>query len=292
MKHKYGVHYAAWGNEWDVDIKERICLASQAGFDDLEVTPPSYIAELDLPKMDELKKCAEDHGIEISWCIGFPKKYDMASEDEAVRRQGIEYTKHMLEAISKMDGKILSGILYSSWPYDFSYIPDKEKTWKLALESVKECVKTAEDYGITYAIELVNRFEQFLLNSVDEGLKFVKQVDSPNCKLLLDMFHMGIEETSSPEAIRKAGQYLAHLHVCQNNREIPAPCDNVPWEQIGKAVKEIGYTGRIVMEPFVIKGGPVGKDINMWRNLLPDISKENISRELEKGLGFIKEIFE
>ena len=56
MKHKYGVHYAAWGNEWDVDIKERICLASQAGFDDLEVTPPSYIAELDLPKMDELKK--------------------------------------------------------------------------------------------------------------------------------------------------------------------------------------------------------------------------------------------
>ena len=292
MKHKYGVHYAAWGNEWDVDIKERICLASQAGFDDLEVTPPSYIAVLDLPKMDELKKCAEDHGIEISWCIGFPKKYDMASEDEAVRRQGIEYTKHMLEAISKMDGKILSGILYSSWPYDFSYIPDKEKTWELALESVKECVKTAEDYGITYAIELVNRFEQFLLNSVDEGLKFVKQVDSPNCKLLLDMFHMGIEETSSPEAIRKAGQYLAHLHVCQNNREIPAPCDNVPWEQIGKAVKEIGYTGRIVMEPFVIKGGPVGKDINMWRNLLPDISKENISRELEKGLGFIKEIFE
>lgn len=292
MKHKYGVHYAAWGNEWDVDIKERICLASQAGFDDLEVTPSSYIAELDLPKMDELKKCAEDHGIEISWCIGFPKKYDMASEDEAVRRQGIEYTKHMLEAISKMDGKILSGILYSSWPYDFSYVPDKEKTWELALESVKECVKTAEDYGITYAIELVNRFEQFLLNSVDEGLKFVKQVDSPNCKLLLDMFHMGIEETSSPETIRKAGQYLAHLHVCQNNREIPAPCDNVPWEQIGKAVKEIGYTGRIVMEPFVIKGGPVGKDVNMWRNLLSDISKENISRELEKGLGFIKEIFE
>ena len=103
---------------------------------------------------------------------------------------------------------------------------------------------------------------------------------------------MGIEETSSPETIRKAGQYLAHLHVCQNNREIPAPCDNVPWEQIGKAVKEIGYTGRIVMEPFVIKGGPVGKDVNMWRNLLSDISKENISRELEKGLGFIKEIFE
>lgn len=292
MKHKYGIHYAAWGNEWDVDIKERIALASKAGFDDLEVTPPSYIADMDITKMSELKKCAQDYGMELSWCIGFPKQYDMANEDEGIRRKGIEYTKRMIEGISKMDGKILSGILYSSWPYDFSSVPDKDRTWELALSSVKECVKTAEDYGISYVIELVNRFEHFLLNSVDEGLRFVKEVDSPVCGLLLDMFHMGIEETSSPAAIRKAGNYLAHLHVCQNNREIPAPCDNVPWEEIGKAVKDIGYTGRIVMEPFVFKGGPVGKDVNIWRNLISDVSRENVSRELEKGLGFIKGIFE
>lgn len=292
MKHKYGIHYAAWGNEWDVDIKERIALAHEVGFDDLEVTPPSYISDLNLEKMEELKKYAEDHNIEMSWCIGFPKEYDMANADEKIRRRGIEYTKHLLEAVSRMDGKILSGILYSSWPYDFTNLPDKERTWELALGSVRECVKTAEDYGITYAIELVNRFEQFLLNSVDEGLEFIGQVDSPNCRLLLDMFHMGIEETSSPDAIRKAGGALAHLHVCQNNREIPAPCDNVPWNEIGAAVKEIGYEGRIVMEPFVVKGGPVGKDVNIWRNLMKDVSVQNISAELKRGLSFVKEVFE
>lgn len=291
MKHKYGVHYAAWGNEWDVDIKERIRLAAEAGFDDLEVTPPDYVPAMDIEKMNDLKKCAGDYGVEMSWCIGFPKEYDMASEDPSVRRKGIEYTKHMLEAIHMLDGKILSGILYSSWPYDFGNLPDKERTWELALASVRECVKTAEDYGIVYAIEMVNRFEQFVLNSVEEGLRFIGQVDSPNCLLLLDMFHMGIEETSTPDAIRKAGKSLAHLHVCQNNREIPAPCDNVPWQAVGQAVEDIGYGGRIVMEPFVIKGGPVGRDVNIWRNLMADVSQEHISQELKKGLQYIQSIF-
>lgn len=291
MEHKYGIHYAAWGNEWQVDIKERIRLAALAGFNNLEVTPPDYIPNMDIAKMNELKKCANENGIEMSWCIGFPKEYDMACEHASVRRKGIEYTKNMLEAIYKMDGKILSGILYSSWPYDFRNMPDKEYTWNLALESVKECVKTAENFGITYAIEMVNRFEQFVLNSVDEGLKFIAQVDSPNCRLLLDMFHMGIEETSTPEAIRKAGDSLAHLHICQNNREIPAACDNVPWKSIGQAVKEIGYTGRLVMEPFVIAGGSVGKDVNIWRDLITDTSQNNITEKLKKGLQFAQEIF-
>lgn len=291
MKHKYGIHYAAWGNEWNVDMKERIRLTAEAGFTNLDVTPPDFVTSMDIPKMNELKKCAEDYGVEMSWCIGFPREYDMASENPAVRRRGIEYTRHMLEAIRMLDGNMLSGILYSSWPYDFRNLPDKERTWELALTSVKECVKTAEDYGITYAIEMVNRFEQFVLNSVDEGLKFIRQVDSPNCRLLLDMFHMGIEETSTPDALRKAGKNLAHLHVCQNNREIPAPCDNVPWEAIGCAVNDIEYEGIIVMEPFVIKGGSVGRDVNIWRNLMPDVSQKTISEELKKGLHYIQGVF-
>ena len=194
---KIGIHYAVWGNEWDVDMCERIRLAAECGFDVLEVTPPSYMTELNEQKMKDLKRCADDNGIEMSYCIGLPQDYDMASEDETVRRCGIEYVCKILKAVQMMGGKILSGILYSSWPYKFpTPMPDKEKTWDFALKSVRECVKYAENYGVIYAIELVNRFEQFLLNSVDEGIKFVDAVDNPYCKLLLDTFHLGIEETS------------------------------------------------------------------------------------------------
>lgn len=288
---KYGIHYAAWGNQWEVDVKERIRLASEVGFRAMDLTPPDFIANHELDKMQDLKKCADYYGIELCYCIGFPEKYDMANEDRLVRRAGIEYTKRLLEAISKMDGKILSGILYSSWPYDFRTMIPKKRMWELALESVKECTKTAEDYGITYAIELVNRFEQCLLNGVDEGIEFVNQVGSPACKLLLDVFHLGIEETDTPDAIRKAGKLLAHMHVSQNNRKIPAPCANMPWQEIARAVSDIGFEGNIVMEPFVLSGGPVAKDVNIWRDLIDDTSVDNISKELKCGLDFIESLF-
>ncbi len=289
---KIGIHYAVWGNEWAVDMCERVKLAAKAGFDVLEVTPPDYMNELDEKKMKELKQCADDNGIEMSYCIGFPKDFDMASEDAAQRRKGIEHTKKLLKAINIMGGKVLSGILYSYWPYDFpTPLPDKRKMWDIALESVKECVKCAQDNDVVFAIELVNRFEQYLLNSVDEGVEFVDAVGSRYCGLLLDTFHMGIEEESSPDAIRKAGERMKHMHIGKSNRGIPGPCDNVPWDKIAVALKDINYDGRIVMEPFIISGGPVGRDVSLWRDIAADKSEPAITSALREGIDFVKNTF-
>lgn len=287
---KIGVHYAVWGNEWNVNMCERVKLAAKAGFDVLEVTPQDYMNNLDEVKMKELKKCADDNGIEMSYCIGFPKDFDMASENAEHRKRGIEHTKKLLKAVSIMDGKVLSGILYSYWPYDFPMpLPDKRKMWEIALESVKECVKCAEGYGIIFAIELVNRFEQYLLNSVDEGIEFVDDVGSESCGLLLDTFHMGIEEESTPDAIRKAGKRMKHMHIGKSNRDIPGPCDNVPWDGIAKALKDINYDGRIVMEPFIISGGPVGRDVSLWRDIATNKAESFITDRLRESIVFVKE---
>lgn len=286
---KFGVHYAVWGTEWETDLCERVKKAAKLGFDVVELTPPAFMANLEKNKMMDLKKCADDNNVELSYCIGFAREYDMASEDADVRKRGMDFIRNILSAVSIMDGKILSGILYSYWPYDFSKpVPDKERAWERALASVKECVKVAEDLGITYAIELVNRFEHFILNSVEEGIEFVNQVGSKNCKLLLDTFHSNIEEPSTAGAIVKAGDLLAHIHVCQNNRMIPFEADNMPWDSIARAVKQINFNGRIVMEPFVLKGGPVGRDIHIWRNLIDNTAEEYLEQQLKEGLEFIK----
>ena len=286
---KFGVHYAYWGTEWDIDIRESIKRASKLGFDVMDVTPPAYMANLEKDKLMDLKKCADDHNLELSYCIGFAKDYDMASFDPAVRQRGKEFIKNILKAASIMDGKILSGILYSYWPYDYSQpTPDKQKSWDYALESVRECVKLADDLGIMYAIELVNRFEHFILNSVEEGIEFVNQVGSKNCKLLLDTHHCAIEEASTPKAIIKAGDLLGHMHVCQNNRMLPHESDNMPWDKIADAIKQINFDGRIVIESFLLKGGPVGRDIHIWRNLTNDTSLEALDAQLKEGLAFIK----
>ena len=290
---KFGIHYAYWGDQWNVDMCERVRLAADAGFDVLEVTPPDYMTNLEKGRMDELKKCAEDCGIEMSFCIGFPKSKDMASAEAAIREAGIEHSKRMIEAVHYMGGKILSGILYSWWPYLYDHTitaEDKRGCWKRGVESVQKVIPLAEEYGIEYAVEMVNRFEQFVVNNVAEGKQFCRDVGSPNAKLLLDVFHANIEENSIPDAIREAGPLLAHIHMSENNRRLPGTGSHIQWPEIAKALKEINFTGRIVLEPFVATGGPVGNDLRIWRDLDTDVSLETRHANLKQSLQFVKDL--
>lgn len=290
---QFGIHYAYWGNQWDVDLCERIRLAADAGFDDLEITPPSFMIEMNKEKMNDLKHCAADYGMEMSFCIGFPSSKDMASPDAKVRQAGIDYSKHMIDACAYMGGRVLSGILYSWWPYlyDQEITPAyKQECWARGVESVREVVPYAAEAGMEYAIEMVNRFEQFIVNSVDEGKRFVADVGHPNAKLLLDVFHANIEEDSIPEAIRKAGPLLAHVHMSEANRRLPGCGGGIPWQEVAQALKDIDYQGRIVLEPFVAAGGPVGNDLRIWRDLDPDVSLEARQENLKRSLRFVKEL--
>ncbi len=288
---RIGIHYAYWGTEWNVDLLERVRRAAKAGFDVIEITPPEFMMNLDADRMQELKDCAVENNIEMSFCIGFPKRLDMASTDEETRNRGIKYTRNILKAVHRMGGKILSGILYSYWPFDYNEPIDKEGAWARGLASVKEVIKTAEDLDIIYGIELVNRFEQYVLNSVEEGLEFIAQVDSPMGKILLDMFHMSIEEDSAPAAIRKAGDKLCHIHISQNNRKAPAPGGAIDWPAVAAALRDINYDGRIVMEPFVLPGGPVGKDVKIFRKLVADASQDGLDREITASLKYVRSVF-
>ncbi len=291
---KIGVHYAFWGNEWNVDLCERIKLAAELGFDSMDITPPDYIVNLDYKKMDELKACAEYHGIDMVFCIGFPKSKDMASSDPDVRKAGIEYSKNMIKAARYMGVETLGGILYSYWPclYTNAITPEmKAECWKRGVESVREVVPFAQDHGIQYAIELVNRFEQFILNTVQEGKRFISDVAHSGAKLLVDVHHANIEETNIADAIRDAGELLVHLHISENNRRLPGTGNHIQWKEIAEALKDINYKGRIVIESFLAPGGPVGNDLRIWRALEDDVSFENRHQMLKQSLEFVKNTF-
>lgn len=288
---KVGIHYAVWGTEWDVDFCKRIERAKKVGFDYIVITPQQYFWEFDKEKMDRIKKSAIDNEIELEYCIGFPKELDMASKEEQARKAGVERAKKMVEAVAYMGGNMIGGILYSYWPAVFNE-PISEKPFYLdrAVKSVKEVINVASDNGITFAIEAVNRYEHFIINTIDECLDFLERVDSPNCKILLDVYHANIEEKSVESAIMKAGDNLVHMHFSENNRQIPGRGEHMPWDKIAKALKEIDYKGGVTLEPFVMTGGPVGRDIKTWRNLVPDISLEGIDKELESGLDFVRNL--
>jgi D-psicose/D-tagatose/L-ribulose 3-epimerase len=139
---------------------------------------------------------------------------------------------------------------------------------------MKVLAPLAEKENVILLCEVLNRFEQFILNNCDQALEYVKEINSPSCKILLDTFHMNIEEDSIPGAIKKAGKYLGGLHLGENNRR-PAGLGNMPWKEIKDALDEIDYQGSLVEEPFLLAGGQVGQDIAVWRDIInnPDLDK-------------------
>ena len=92
-------------------------------------------------------------------------------------------------------------------------------------------------------MEVLNRFEGYLLNTAEEGVRYVREVNEDNVKLMLDTFHMNIEESSMTEAIRQAGPLLGHFHTGEPNR-MPPGAGRMPWFEIGLALQSIGYEGR------------------------------------------------
>lgn len=284
---KVGIYFAYWTKEWHADYRYYVNKVADLGFDILEVST-GHLLEMSVSKKMELKKIAYDRGIEMTYCIGFPADLDMASEDVFTRERGIMYAKRTLEAIHFMDGKIFGGINYSSWPGSLPQgAMDKSPYLERSITSIKQVVKTAEDYGIDYCIEVVNRFEQYLINTASEGVDFCEQVGSPNIKVLLDVFHMNIEEDSMEGAIVTAGKHLGHLHIGETNRKTPGT-GRMPWDEIMTALRRIDYSGRIVMEPFVKMGGQVGRDIRVWRDLIGDGNGDVMDADAKASLEFIR----
>jgi D-psicose/D-tagatose/L-ribulose 3-epimerase len=161
---------------------------------------------------------------------------------------------------------------------------DKNAYVQRSIKSLKEVVKTAEDNNVIFACEIVNRFEQFLLNTAAEGVDYAKQVDSPSLKIMLDTFHMNIEENSIAEAVATGGEYIGHVHIGENNR-MPPGYGHIPWDELVVALKKINYQKAIVMEPFLKPGGEVGRDIRVWRDLGVGM---DMDEEARKAVNFMR----
>ena len=192
---RIGIFMNFWVKNWDADHVKYIKKVSGLGFDILEFQAQALL-EMDKSRMDEVRQAAKDNGIELTYSLGLNPKYDVASPDAKVREGGIEYLKRIVERIGYMEGKLLSGVNYAGWGSPDYIVDDKSEIVKHSIESVRQVIKTAEDYDVTYCVEVVNRFEGIVMNTAKEAIEYVKQIDSDKIGILLDTYHMNIEEGS------------------------------------------------------------------------------------------------
>ncbi len=286
---KYGICYCYWSKDWEGnDYPEKIERARKCGFDVLEIFY-GRVLTMQKKEIDDILAACKAQNVEIYCTGGFGKGEDLSSTDAEVRKTAVEYAQNVVRAINKIGARNFSGINYSAW-CDFDYPELKAQRTEYAAESLRQVAKTAGEYGVSWNMEVVNRFESFMLNTAAEAKALADAVDSPYINILLDIFHGMVEEDDLAAAVRTAGKRLGHYHVGANNRKLPAAGSFLPWAEVGKALRDIGYNKCVSFEPLVHEGGTVALEGgSVWRSMLPEGTNDKmLDRMLMESLAFVK----
>ena len=159
-------------------------------------------------------------------------------KDPAIRKKAIERVLSHIPLANKADAVIIIGLLRG--------VPDESVSEKQAeewmIEALKICTAKALEEGVRLALEPLVRYETPLINTVSQGLELIETVGAENLGLLLDTFHMNVEEPSIEESIRNCGDRIFHFHVADSNRWHPG-AGHLDFRSILEALYSTGYSG-------------------------------------------------
>lgn len=261
-----GIHLSYWQEAWSDDLLPLIAKAKRAGFNVAEF-PLLSPGELDF---ERLRSALDAEEMAASCGTGLGPDTDITSPSHQVRTAGLNHLRACIEGAAKLGSPVLGGVTYAAWgtfPTD-----DLKQRRKNCIESLRVAGKIAGDHNVTLCLEVLNRFEGYLINTAQQGVQLVEEVGSPHIKLHLDTFHMNIEEDCISDGILTAGNYLGHFHCVENNRKVPGE-GHIPWAEVRKALQAVNYHGYLVTEAFVNPAGEVGRGLSIWRPLADDIDQ-------------------
>lgn len=288
---QYGIYYAYWEKEWGGDFLPYIEKCKKLGFDVLEVACGAFDKENDdffRALRDEAKAC----GMKLSGGYGPRPEHNLASTDTAAVEKAFAFYADVFRKMEIAGIDRIGGALYSYWPVDFAAGFDKAADTERSIRGMQRLADMAADHGITLCMESLNRFEGYMINEAYEDVDYVRAVGKPNVRAMLDTFHMNIEEDSIPDAIRSTKGLLGHFHVGEANRRCPHPHGRINWNDVGQALRDIGYDGYVVMEPFVRMGGKVGQDISIWRDLSHGADNAKLDADAAESVRYLRSVFE
>jgi len=276
---KFGVNLLLWTAVFSDESLGLIDKVADMGFGGAEIT----LIDLEAIDVKKTAKRLKDRGIECTLCGVMTPETNPISSDAAVRKKAVERLERCIEIADGLGAKILSGPLYAP----VGYLVGRRRTedeWRWCRDVLKEAAKKARRYGVTIALEYLNRFETFLLNTAEDTVKMCKDVGEPNVKVHFDTFHANIEEKNVTDAVRKTGKFLGHFHASENDRSMIGS-GHIPYADIFRALREMRYDGWIVVEAFGLFVKEIAAAACIWRDLVPDA--DSMARE---GLKYVRKI--
>jgi D-psicose/D-tagatose/L-ribulose 3-epimerase len=277
---KFGVHTFLWTKTFNETNLSLLPTLKEYGFDSLEISRYHFNDFSASNIGAELQR----NGLSCTLCCGLTGQYSLISDDKTVRQQTLAFIQQAIEMAVKLGSEMLVGPLVAP----IGYLCGRRRTvdeWQYAIEGLQALGNILVEHGITLAIEPMNRYQSYFLNTTADGVALCQAVNHPRIGLLVDVFHANIEEKQIPDAIKQAGQYLKHLHVCENDRGIPGT-GHLDWVGIFAALQEIGYDQWAVIESFNFQDSELATGACVWRDLA--ITPAAIAQE---GLPFLKSCY-
>ena len=274
---KFGVNTFIWSAAFDQSNLPLLPLIKEKGFDGVEVPlfRPAQFAAADI------RKGLQENALECTICSVLVDGLSLISDDKALRTRTISHLKDAIAAAAEVEARIIAGPIYSP----VGYLPGRRRTadeWKWAVEGYHAIADTLVTHNVTLAIEPLNRFETFFLNTAADAAKLCDEVNHPNVGILFDTFHANIEEKDIAAGYRTLGRHLKHVHTCENDRGIPGS-GHIEWPAVFQALRDLGYDGWLTIESFGFALGDLSAAAAIWRDI--ERTPESIAFE---GVKFLK----
>ncbi len=274
---KFGVNTFIWTASFDRSNLPLLPVIKEHGFDGVELPlfQPSQV------EVADIRRGLEQNDLECTFCSVLTGGMNVISSDASVRGKTRVHLTDCAKVAAEAGAKILAGPLYSP----VGYLPGRRRTadeWKWTVECYQSIGDTLRSHGVTVALEPLNRFETYFLNTAADAVALCEEIDHPNVGILFDTFHANIEEKDIAMAYRSLGRHLKHVHTCENDRGIPGT-GHVDWEGVFRALRDLHYDGWLTIESFGFSLGELSSAASIWRDVAP--TPDSIAFE---GLEFLK----
>lgn len=282
MDIKFGVSTWVWTSPFNTDSIRLFPKIKKMGFDVVEIP----VEDPDVIDGQKVKSALDKNGLEAVVCGAFGPGRDFTNEDPSVHQQCFDYMDALMNFCTIWDIDFVAGPMYSAVGKARIVPPDqKKREWELAVTNLRKVAKRAEDKGLELAIEPLNRFESDLINTTAEAKQLIEDINHPAAKIMVDGFHMSIEEQNLEEAIKTAGDDLIHVQTSENYRGTPGT-GQTDWESFRRGLESIDYEGYVTIESFTSDNQELADAVCIWRPLADD--QDQLARQ---GLKFLEKNF-
>jgi D-psicose/D-tagatose/L-ribulose 3-epimerase len=277
---RFGASTWLWTSPFKTDsIDEIFSKISSMGFDAVEIA----VEDPSLIDVKKLKTALETYKLEPVICGAFGTSRDLTNEDESVHRNCFSYIESCFKICNAVGAKFLAGPMYSAVGKARMIPPEqRKKEWALAVKNIRRVSELAAARNLMIGLEPLNRFESDLINSVDDVLRLINDVGHPAARIVLDGFHMNIEERDIVQAITMAGDKLIHMQVSENYRGTPGT-GQTRWEDYRKGLELINYQGVVSIESFTPENQELAGAVCFWHPMAE--SQDGFAID---GLKFLK----